>query len=626
MDMITLSMAKKYSDSLKSGISAAKAEEGKLLLTLDNGQTVEVELPKGISIVNLKIENNHLKCELSNGEEIDAGELPSGSGFDLYINGDKIEIEEGKIDLSLPYINQKTNLLGNFKVKTREDLGGIVTLEKSFFDLFDNFEANFPNYSILTEEGMEGVVVALVDCTLYLTDSNGQNIILNIENKGTINEFLRGTTEGAIVGLVPGDPENPESRRIMLRYESDGIMHEVNWDDQNGDNTLLDLSPTLDIYSISGKITPLDKRLLPIEAQKKLVTFNCNETNTVMFQYSDSTEASEEVRDSFAANHGSITGNNATAFNEGSASGDSSFAVNKSEASGQASFSAGQYNNSYGQSSATFGEYTNATGKKAFTAGHGTTATGDNAAAFGERTTASNKNSFSIGRYNVATKISETDGTAFCVGNGNSTIPKNAFSVLFDGTVSASGTLTAANVADYAENFEWFDYNIKKEDRIGYFVTLEGDKIRLAQSEDNYILGVTSGSPFVLGNGDCDSWNGMYLRDDFNRIIMEPAPKTIEKVDEETGEIIIEEVEGEFEGVRPKINPDYNSELEYIPRRDRAEWCPVGMLGILPVRQDGSLKVNRYAKVANGGIATAAEEGYRVIEITNENVAKIIFR
>ena len=166
---------------------------------------------------------------------------------------------------------------------------------------------------------------------------------------------------------------------------------------------------------------------------------------------------------------------------------------------------------------------------------------------------------------------------------------------------------------------------------MGYFVTLDGDKIKIASNEDDYILGVVSGEPFVLGNGDCDTWNGMFLRDEFRRTIYEPAPKMIEILDNEgnpTGEY--EEVEGEFEGTRPKLNPEYDHTQVYISRFDRKEWAPVGMLGVLAVRHDGTAVVNGYVTVNADGIATAcdknAENSYRVIKANSDSVVEIIFR
>ena len=230
--------------------------------------------------------------------------------------------------------------------------------------------------------------------------------------------------------------------------------------------------------------------------------------------------------------------------------------------------------------------------------GHNTTASGNNSHAEGYNTTASNYASHVCGHYNAAMTTggagNNAIGTAFVIGNGTaSTALSNAFSVQFSGVVKAKSTITASTTADYAEFFEWLDENPDEEDRVGYFVTLDGDKIRIATNEDDYILGVVSGEPFVLGNGDCDTWNGMFLRDEFRRTIYEPAPKMVEVLDSEgnpTGEF--EEVEGEFEGTRPKLNPEYDHTQPYISRFDRKEWAPVGMLGVLAVRHDGTAVVN----------------------------------
>ena len=143
----------------------------------------------------------------------------------------------------------------------------------------------------------------------------------------------------------------------------------------------------------------------------------------------------------------------------------------------------------------------------------------------------------------------------------------------------------------------------------------------------------------------------MFLRDEFRRTIYEPAPKMIEVeikeeqeekyIDEETGEektrtveVVVghefKEVEGEFEGTRPKLNPEYDNTQVYISRFDRTEWAPVGMLGVLAVRHDGTAKVNGYVTVNADGIATACskstENSYRVIKANSDSVVEIIFR
>jgi hypothetical protein len=88
-------------------------------------------------------------------------------------------------------------------------------------------------------------------------------------------------------------------------------------------------------------------------------------------------------------------------------------------------------------------------------------------------------------------------------------------------------------------------------DRVGYFVTPAKEdptKITIADTGDEYILGVVSGAPCVIGNGDCDVWNGMVLKDDFGRIIYNEP------------------------GV-PRYNPEYDPTQEYISRKDRKEWA-----------------------------------------------------
>lgn len=282
------------------------------------------------------------------------------------------------------------------------------------------------------------------------------------------------------------------------------------------------------------------------------------------------------------------------------------------------------------------GAFTTASGSYSHAEGFKTTASYNYSHAEGYNTTASNAASHAGGHYNTAMTTggssNNTTGTAFVIGNGTSDKAlSNAFSVQFDGTVKAKSTITASTTADYAEFFEWLDENPDNEDRVGYFVTLDGDKIRIATAADDYILGVVSGEPFVLGNGDCDTWNGMYLHDEFRRTIYEPAPKMVEILDSEgnpTGEC--KEVEGEFEGTRPKLNPEYDHTKSYISRFNRKEWAPVGMLGVLAVRHDGTAKVNGYVTVNADGIATAceksAENAYRVIKSNTDSVVEIIFR
>jgi hypothetical protein len=177
--------------------------------------------------------------------------------------------------------------------------------------------------------------------------------------------------------------------------------------------------------------------------------------------------------------------------------------------------------------------------------------------------------------------------------------------------------------ADYAEYFEWSDGNINNEDRRGRFVTIDTDeKIRYATSEDNYILGVVSAVPSVIGDSYDETWQGRYLKDIFGANLTEVV-EVEETVDEETGSIIPAHTE-----VRFIENPEYNSDEEYIPRKDRPEWSAIGMMGKLVVVDDGTCEVNGYATVGENGIATKGERsnGYRVVTRLDENHIKVIFK
>ena len=307
---------------------------------------------------------------------------------------------------------------------------------------------------------------------------------------------------------------------------------------------------------------------------------------------------------------------------------------------GQNSHAEGNYANASSLNSHAEGNRTTAMGVNSHAEGNKTTAMGVSSHAEGGFTKASNDCSHAGGHYNAdmttGGTYNNTTGTAFVIGNGISSAKSNAFSVQFDGTVKSKSTITASTTADYAEYFEWIDKNPDNEDRVGYFVTLDGNEIRIANDEDDYILGVISGEPFVLGNGDCDVWNGMHLRDKFRRTMYEPAPLVEEVLDEEghpTGEfkaVLDEEGNPVYQGTRPVLNPNYDHTKPYTNRADRPEWSAVGMLGVLPVRHDGTAKVNGYVTVNKDGIATACEKShensYRVIHENADDVVEIIFR
>ena len=317
-------------------------------------------------------------------------------------------------------------------------------------------------------------------------------------------------------------------------------------------------------------------------------------------------------------------------------------------ASGNISHAEGERTTASGCDSHAEGYVTTASGYASHAEGNETTASGHASHAEGNVTTASNYASHAHGKYNKAMTTggaaSNTTGDAMVIGNGTSSSAlSNAFRVTYAGAVYGLSAFNSSG-ADYAEFFEWADLNPDAEDRVGFFVTMEGEQIRIAGPGD-YILGIVSGQPCIIGNADED-WQGRWLHDEFGRFVKETTEDpVIERrkvevpvLDEDgnpTGETKMEmqEVEtGEvIHGWRYKANPNYDNTQEYIERKDRKEWDCVGMLGVLAVRDDGTCEVNGFCQVADGGIATVSDtyvpgSTYRVIERVTENVIKVVFR
>lgn len=290
-------------------------------------------------------------------------------------------------------------------------------------------------------------------------------------------------------------------------------------------------------------------------------------------------------------------------------------------AHGMASHAEGDQTLASGDNSHAEGYHTRSTGDKSHAEGDATKASGSCSHAAGSKTEALDYQ-YVIGHYNrngTAGNSSGTTGDAFIIGHGTPSSKSNAFRVTYAGKPYALSSMNTSG-ADYAEFFEWLDANPNNEDRRGYFVTLDGDKIKIAEPGD-YILGIISALPAVVGNSD-ENWRGRYILDEFGGFITEEFEYEEKILDKDTGEIrTITKT-----GTRYKENPEYNPTLSYIQREDRPEWDTVGMMGVLAVRDDGTCQVNGYCQVSEGGVATASENGYRVIKRVNENVVKVVFR
>lgn len=209
-----------------------------------------------------------------------------------------------------------------------------------------------------------------------------------------------------------------------------------------------------------------------------------------------------------------------------------------------------------------------------------------------------------------------------------------------DGRMYVDASATTFNGADYAEYFEWDDANANNEDRAGYTVVLKnGNKIGIATAGDSpsSIIGVISGAPAIVGDGQDLSWQGKWLKDEFGREVttdveylvwnsgyeddengnrvpvtqpnpndqmsMQGSDKQVEvgpKLDAAIAEGTVPQFAIDnnirMTGQRRVKNPEYNPDAIYVPREFRPEWSPVGLVGKLIVRK-GQVMGDRWIKM-----------------------------
>ena len=307
------------------------------------------------------------------------------------------------------------------------------------------------------------------------------------------------------------------------------------------------------------------------------------------------------------------------------ASGDYSHAEGRgTTASGNHSHAEGYFATASGNHSHAEGYFATASGNYSHAEGCGTTASGESSHAEGRSTTASSFQ-FVTGKFNIdkagcsSVDDQSNESSIFIVGYGTNATKANAFRITAAGKCMGVSSFGSSG-ADYAEYFEWQDGNKNSEDRRGLFVTLDGDKIRLANANDDYILGVISANPSVVGDVQSENWHGMYKKDVFGQPLTETV-EVPENTDDKTGEVIPAHTI-----TRLVVNPDYNPDEEYTSREFRKEWACVGLMGKLIVVDDGTCVVNGYCKVADGGKATKADTGYRVMKRLDDTHIQILYR
>lgn len=150
--------------------------------------------------------------------------------------------------------------------------------------------------------------------------------------------------------------------------------------------------------------------------------------------------------------------------------------------------------------------------------------------------------------------------------------------------------------ADYAEMFEWNDGNPNDVDRRGFFVSLtNGNKIVPGNGD---VIGVISARPVVIGDAAELSWHGRYLTDEF-------------------GTPLYHKVDGKQ---TPRLNPNYNANMPYTPRRNRKEWGVVGLVGKLYVRSAQVLSAGGKCSANSSGYAVSGSD-YRVLRVLRQATA-----
>lgn len=279
----------------------------------------------------------------------------------------------------------------------------------------------------------------------------------------------------------------------------------------------------------------------------------------------------------------------------------------------------GSQTKALGHSSHSEGSKTTASGHYSHAEGKSTIALGDSAHAEGTATVADGFSSHAEGIHTSTASFAGTHimgrfGSAeqpysWFIANGtNQFMPGlGAKWLAHNGEMYIDGACYNASGTDYAQMFETVD---RKTIDIGYFVTFDTEeKIRKANANDSFILGVSSATPLIIGNSAALSWNNRYVTDEWGQ-----RKYTNLNVSAKTAE------------TQPIINSAWDPNCKYTPRRERPEWLPVGLVGQILVRDDGTCETHGYCRPNDEGIATKTTDGYFVIKRNSPNQILILFR
>lgn len=170
-----------------------------------------------------------------------------------------------------------------------------------------------------------------------------------------------------------------------------------------------------------------------------------------------------------------------------------------------------------------------------------------------------------------------------------------------------NGTCDGAWTGGGADYAEYFESNTGLALEIGKPVLIDSGKVRIATTGETPIGVVRpkgmAKTSVCIGNDAELKWQGKYLKDEFGQYELENYDvyswiETITNLDESTTEIeksynadnipngvIVPEIKTVTVQQRKKLNPAYDPEQTYIPRRERPEWNLIGLLGQVPIKK-----------------------------------------
>lgn len=312
------------------------------------------------------------------------------------------------------------------------------------------------------------------------------------------------------------------------------------------------------------------------------------------------------------------------------------------QANGTCSYAGGSFSSANGNMAFATGFGAQANGNYSFAAGSSVQANGNYAIGGGKGTNAYGDCSFAVGMANAAYRLqtvigryADTDatggskggvednstlGSLFVVGGGlSASNTANVFRVSAAGAAYASQSVNGTG-ADSSEFFEWLDGNPNEEDRRGRFVTLDGEKVKIASPGD-YIAGVVVAPDIsaFIGNTASEEWCGKWSKDIFGSYVTQEVVNP-SYVDADGNKHPAESV------ISRVLNPDYDPNRQYIPREERTEWAVISLMGQVVIIDDGTCTVNGYCKPSVNGVGTASDSGYRVLKRLDESHIKILVK